>query len=52
MGRRSGRYNQARKAERKSMELLAPEVNLFCEGIKRTYHYQEITLFKSAKRLI
>ncbi|XP_076086817.1 uncharacterized protein LOC143057398 [Mytilus galloprovincialis] len=32
MGRRSGRYNQARKAERKSMELLAPEVNLFCEG--------------------
>ncbi|CAG2251419.1 unnamed protein product [Mytilus edulis] len=31
MGRRSGRRNQARKAERKSLELLAPENNFFCE---------------------
>ncbi|XP_063409564.1 uncharacterized protein LOC134692878 [Mytilus trossulus] len=32
MGRRSGCYNQQRKAERKSLERRDPEVNVFCEG--------------------
>ncbi|XP_076085919.1 uncharacterized protein LOC143056648 [Mytilus galloprovincialis] len=32
MGRRSGRRNQARKSERRSLEILATDSNLFCEG--------------------